>query len=71
MWLSALFRGLLARKSPRDDIAPDRVSRAGLLVWAPVFMALGIGCWFSLTFEPGLVLYALVAAATVVISAWS
>ena len=31
--------------------------RAGLLPWVPLWMALGVGLWFSLPFEPGLVAY--------------
>lgn len=31
--------------------------RAGLLPWVPLWMALGVGLWFSLPFEPGLIAY--------------
>lgn len=33
--------------------------RAGMLPWVPLWMALGIGLWFSLPFEPGRITYAL------------
>lgn len=36
---------------------PDRVAQAGLLVWSPILLAMGIGLWFSLTVEPGLAAY--------------
>lgn len=38
--------------------------RGSLLLWVPVCLAIGIGTWFSLPFEPGRALYAVVAAAT-------
>lgn len=40
----------------------ERVTRAGLLIWAPVLVALGIGGWFLLRFEPGRTHYALAEA---------
>jgi competence protein ComEC len=30
-----------------------------LFLWVPVFLALGIGLWFSLLQEPGMIFYAL------------
>ncbi len=33
------------------------VTRAGLLIWAPVWFSGGIGLWFWLRFEPGVVSY--------------
>lgn len=33
--------------------------RAGLLPWVPLWMALGVGLWFSLPFEPGRIAYLL------------
>ena len=49
---------------------PDAVARAGLLVWAPVLLALGIGTWFSLRFEPWVGSYALTAGG-VLLALWS
>lgn len=37
--------------------------RAGLLPWAPIWMALGIGGWFALPNEPGTAFYAALAIA--------
>lgn len=44
---------------------PDAVARAGLLVWAPVLLAFGIGAWFSLPVEPRATGYAAVAGVAV------
>ena len=44
-----------------------------LFLWVPVFLALGIGLWFSLAQEPGLVFYALAAfglAACLALGRW-
>ena len=39
----------------RDRDLPGRVTeRAGLMPWAPFWLALGIGLWFSLPVQPGL-----------------
>lgn len=37
----------------------ERVARAGLLIWAPVLVAIGVGGWFLLHVEPDLPHYAL------------
>ncbi|MGB8814807.1 MAG: ComEC/Rec2 family competence protein [Paracoccaceae bacterium] len=36
-------------------------ARGILFPWVPVFLAMGIGLWFSLSWEPGIVFYALAA----------
>jgi len=33
-----------------------------LFLWVPVFLALGIGLWFSLLHEPGPIFYSVTAA---------
>ena len=62
--LGVRLRGWLATLAPADRealVQPDRVARAGLLVWSPIILSLGIGLWFSLTVEPGLAAYAAAA----------
>ncbi|WP_299358909.1 ComEC/Rec2 family competence protein [uncultured Paracoccus sp.] len=48
---------------------PDAVARAGLLVWAPVWLGTGIGAWFGLRTDPGPAFY---TAATLLgaVAAW-
>ncbi|WP_240602760.1 ComEC/Rec2 family competence protein [Paracoccus endophyticus] len=58
---AAAGRGAQAVPTPR----PDAVARAGLLVWAPVLLAVGIGAWFTLPVEPRAPAYAAVAVAAV------
>lgn len=42
-------------------VRPSTVSRAGLFVWVPVFMGMGIGFWFLLPGLPGWRFYAIIA----------
>ncbi|MFC0812523.1 ComEC/Rec2 family competence protein [Paracoccus panacisoli] len=55
-----LWQALVRRKARREELAGDdtRVGQAGLIVWAPLFLSLGIGPWFALTVEPGARAYA-------------
>ncbi|WBU65643.1 ComEC/Rec2 family competence protein [Paracoccus aerodenitrificans] len=40
--------------SVQDDMRPGQADlHVGLMPWAPVWMAAGIGLWFSLPFQPG------------------
>ncbi len=48
-----------------------QATRAGMLPWAPVFMALGIGGWFSLLDEPGGMFYLTCGLAAVYALIWS
>ena len=54
---------LSARPETAAETIPDRVQRAGLMVWVPVILSCGIGLWFALRFEPGRAAYLAVAAA--------
>ncbi|MFC0342330.1 ComEC/Rec2 family competence protein [Paracoccus niistensis] len=60
--LRALGAALMARETSRTRPTAERVARAGLLIWAPVLVALGIGGWFLLRFEPRLPHYGLALA---------
>ena len=50
-------------RKARAALPADRIARAGLLVWAPLCLGLGIGAWFALRIEPGMALYAGLALA--------
>lgn len=58
-----LRAALMARSTSRTLPTAERVTRAGLMIWAPVLVAFGIGGWFLLRFEPGLPHYALALVA--------
>lgn len=47
----------------RAVLSADRIARAGLLIWAPLCLSLGIGAWFGLRIEPGMALYSALALA--------
>ncbi|WP_343039702.1 ComEC/Rec2 family competence protein [Paracoccus limosus] len=47
-------------RRPAQARSPVTV-RAGLLPWVPLWMALGVGGWFALPFEPGQIAYVLAA----------
>lgn len=64
--LRALAGALMARGTSRALPTAERVARAGLLIWAPVLVAVGIGGWFLLRFEPGLPHYGLALAGMLV-----
>jgi len=71
-WRAGLRRlgaALMSRGTSRALPTAERVTRAGLLIWAPVLVAFGIGGWFLLRFEPGLAHYAL-ALAGVLAALW-
>ena len=55
-------RAIALRRSPVSI-------RAGMLPWVPFWMALGIGGWFSIPFEPGVWLYSGMALVAVVMLA--
>lgn len=58
---AALLRFLMARKTSRSDTVLDCAAPAGLLIWAPIFLSLGIGGWFALRSEPSPADYFLVS----------
>ncbi|WP_371823291.1 ComEC/Rec2 family competence protein [Paracoccus sp. Z118] len=62
-----------ARPRSRHDavvVRPDTVARAGLFIWIPVWLGVGIGGWFALKSEPGAALYAVLTAVGL-IAAWT
>lgn len=53
--------------------AAHRSGRGGLFAWVPVLIAVGVGVWFALPFEPGLWFYAVLIAvlgAAVLLRRW-
>ena len=54
----------MARGTVHTLPTAERVARAGLLIWAPVLVAIGVGGWFLLRVEPGLPHYALALGGT-------
>lgn len=66
---AALCAALMRRGQARAVPTAERIARAGLLIWAPVLVASGIGGWFLLRFEPRLAHYAL-AALGIVAALW-
>lgn len=57
-----LWQKALERPSPRTN-AQAALTRAGLIVWAPVWFAMGIGLWFWFSFEPGTISFTLAFSA--------
>jgi competence protein ComEC len=68
-YLAPFFAALLGGITrPAEGVARARVD---LVLWLPIFLALGIGLWFSLRFEPTPLHYMIVATALVtVIIVW-
>ncbi|MFD1882980.1 ComEC/Rec2 family competence protein [Paracoccus pacificus] len=60
--LAGWFRHGLSRPAPQSDAryadATPVAARSGLMPWAAVALAIGIGGWFALPFEPGWRFYA-------------